>query len=1289
MDNLSYWRTKALGPTPLLKLILETNTSVLMLMDTGSEICTMDEEYYRRVFPAKKLRPLKQTLKITAANGSLISCVGYVNFRVQIGDTELCRIPFFIVPSGGQPDYYHGIVGTNVLRHLHPFTSLLNPERVTEGEMRQKTEEEEGWIKGKGMKPTVLRLAHDVTLPAYTTRFVKIRVSAHKGLKHQAVLVESSHCITDEMMPPLFVESFPSSYIRLPLVNSSSEEMTLFRDTEIASLTVTKKYENKPEMEDATSSGTLNDGVNTLTQEEASPSCDLSQADPFFGVAIGMANLPGHILEEMKALFREYKEIFSSGPNDFGHLKGYKHRIQLTDPIPVAQPYRRIPPHLIDEVKKILQTWQDQGIIRDSTSAFASPIVPVRKKTGDLRIAIDYRLINKKTVNHAFAPPRIYDLLDRMAGAKWFSNLDLRDGFLSLEMRPDDAEKTAFVTGIMPPKEFLRMPYGVRCGPASFQAAMLQAFAPYSYDWLFIFIDDLGIVANSPEQMIERLRLVFQRLRETGLKLKPSKCAVMQKSMKFLGHEVDEEGIRIDPKRTESIQTWPIPKNPEDVRVFLGLTGFFRRYVKNYSKIANPLIAISATGKGRKYTKEFEEKWKENWTPQCQQAFDELKSHLTSENVLGVPDYSKPFEVHIDASFSGLGSILMQEQNGKKVVIAYASRSLKKTEKNTAIYSSMRLELLALKWALCDKFREYLLFAPCKFTVYTDNNPLTYYKTAKLGAIEHKWIAQLASYDFDIKHQSGKINQAADALSRRSHEEFCQVAQQIVLPKSLQLAVLEQTATEPKNVRQNVTTLELTQDGPCDFLSAQKADPTLQKFRGILKGEVEPNKALMLESHCDLKTLAKKKHQFRVDKSDLLKKTLQTPTGPRDVIVIPIGLRERLMKECHDNFGHQGRDRMSALLRERFYWPNLEADVERYIQRCKTCTISKERKPKHKFPRQYFTASHPFELVSMDYTLLEPSSSGYQNVLVLTDVFSKFAVCIPTKDQTAITTTKALVSHWFHRFGPPERLHSDQGRNFESQVVAELCKIYGVKKTRTTPYHPEGNAVTERFNSTMHNLLRTLSDNQKRKWDVYLPTLVFNYNATPHSSTQFSPFEILFGVRPHFQFEQLSDGIIEDLTEEWAQKHLDRLKITWQIVNQRINAKGEKRAIKKTNEANREGCLPKGTRVLLRQRDNKGRNKIGNIWNPARFVVTKVMENGTHIVRPFGSRDPRQTKALNRRDLLPVDVFSSEEDTSDAAASDGQLEGFPRTDSADDTSFSAGRQIPRRSQRLKNYHNRF
>ena len=261
MDNLSYWRTKALGPTPLLKLILETNTSVLMLMDTGSEICTMDEEYYRRVFPAKKLRPLKQALKITAANGSLISCVGYVNFRVQIGDTELCSIPFFIVPSGGQPDYYHGIVGTNVLRHLHPFTSLLNPDKVTEGEMKQKTEEEEEWIKGKGMKPTVLRLAHDVTLPAYTTRFVKVKVSAHKGLKHQAVLVESSHCITDEMMPPLFVESFPSSYIRLPLVNSSSEEMTLFRDTEIASLRVTKKYENKPEMEDATSSGTLNDGV--------------------------------------------------------------------------------------------------------------------------------------------------------------------------------------------------------------------------------------------------------------------------------------------------------------------------------------------------------------------------------------------------------------------------------------------------------------------------------------------------------------------------------------------------------------------------------------------------------------------------------------------------------------------------------------------------------------------------------------------------------------------------------------------------------------------------------------------------------------------------------------------------------------------------------------------------------------------------------------------------------------------------------------------------------------------
>ena len=236
--------------------------------------------------------------------------------------------------------------------------------------------------------------------------------------------------------------------------------------------------------------------------------------------------------------------------------------------------------------------------------------------------------------------------------------------------------------------------------------------------------------------------------------------------------------------------------------------------------------------------------------------------------------------------------------------------------------------------------------------------------------------------------------------------------------------------------------------------------------------------------------------------------TLNKKIGPMDQ-------RKEVIRAAHDGWGHQGVARTIALVKRSFAWPGLHEDIKSYIAKCKTCAVSKEEGVSSKTRLGTVEASRPWEVLAMDFTLLDPSRDGKEMVLVVTDVFSKFALAFPTKNQRASTVAKILVEEIFNRFGCPERVHSDQGRNFESQLVDELCKYYGIQKSRTTPYHPQGNGICERFNRTLHGMLSTLSRDQRELWPRYLSSLTAVYNSTPHAVTEFSPHYILFGVEPH------------------------------------------------------------------------------------------------------------------------------------------------------------------------------
>ena len=468
---------------------------------------------------------------------------------------------------------------------------------------------------------------------------------------------------------------------------------------------------------------------------------------------------------QMKTFLSKWKGIFSKGITDLGNCDLVKHKIKLIDNEPFKEPHRRIPPALFQKVREHLAEMLEAGAIRPSQSSYSSNVVIVRKKDGTIRFCVDFRKLNNKTIKDAYAIPRPEETLHLLAGARYFTKLDLRSGYWQVEIEEEDKPKTAFQERTLGFYEFHRMPFGLCNAPATFQRLMEMCMGDMNLRDCFIYLDDVVIFSATFEEHLERLQAVFSRLQEHNFKLKPSKCEFLKSEITYLGHIVSQEGIRTDPEKTEAVKSWPIPKTVKDVRAFLGFTGYYRRFIRNYARIARPLndlLVRHRTAKKDKAKRPRAKKSPFEWTDSQQKAFEALKEKLTNPPVLAYADYRCQFKHHTDASSTGLGAVLYQNQDGQDRVVSYASRSLRLSEKN---YPAHKLKFLALKWSVTDKFHDYLYGT--NFEVLTDNNPLTYvFTTAKLDATGHRWLAELSNYNFTIKYRSGKKNADADGLSR-------------------------------------------------------------------------------------------------------------------------------------------------------------------------------------------------------------------------------------------------------------------------------------------------------------------------------------------------------------------------------------------------------------------------------------------------------------------------------------------------------------------------------------------
>lgn len=731
------------------------------------------------------------------------------------------------------------------------------------------------------------------------------------------------------------------------------------------------------------------------------------------------------------------------------------------------------------------------------------------------------------------------------------------------------------------------MPQGVTNAPSTFQRLMEKCMGDMNLKEVVVFLDDLIVFSKTLEEHETRLMKVLERLREYGLKLSPEKCKFFQTSVRYLGHVVSQHGVETDPEKTATLKTWPIPQNLNQLKSFLGFCGYYRRFIKGYSSIAKPLNDLTSgypplrrPFKSREVSGQYydpKEPLYGRWTPSCQKAFEAIIDELTSPPVLAFADPKLPYLLHTDASTTGLGAALYQEQEGHLRVIAYVSRGLSRSESR---YPAHKLEFLALKWAVTEKLSDYLYGS--QFTVVTDSNPLTYILTsAKLDATSYRWLAALSTFSFKLQYRAGKQNGDADGLSRRPHgnlpddltsqkerDRICQFAKHHLSDPS-NTDVVDQEVVhaicERQFVYHSATAGDLDNDAhislveslamsgdavpdsfgqeekhgglsivphlsEVDIRNSQRSDQCIRHVITQLESGEKPPPTLRKELP-DIALMLREFNKLEIH-NGILYRTRQEEGNKHYKLVLPEDLRDSVLTSLHDSMGQMGIERTLDLVRARFYWPKMASDVENKVKTCNRC-VRRKRLPEKAAPLVNIMTTRPLQLVCMDFLSIEPDRSNTKDIFMITDHFTKYAMAIPTSNQKARTVAKCLWDNFIVHYGIPEKLHSDQGPDFESRLIRELCEVAGIQKIRTTPYHPRGNPV-ERFNRTLLDMLGTLENKNKSHWRDFVKPLVHAYNCTKNDVTGFTPYELMFGRQPRLPVD-LAFGL--PVREEQRKSH--------------------------------------------------------------------------------------------------------------------------------------------------------
>ena len=1067
------------------------------LIDTGAIRSVMSENFYSSL-DLPQVQEVRN-IDVRSASGGRIRILGYTTLKFTMGTKEY-QYQFLVCKDLTRPM----IIGLDFMQKFRVGTNWSSKGKFIL-ETRGKVLVESMEVQKNGPR---LYTKQDIEIPGRTIATIEVGIDPN----------ETQMDIMEVAMNGILKDEFPN-LVTVPTIHKTCPEkvktlpfVLLNLDHESAYLETGQVIGHLQPQQATVEEITLEQDSDELSNnEEPGRRFILSPADVQVHRKVHLKDF--EVSKEHKETFaemcKEFEDIFSKDSSDIGRTPLITMEIDTGNSPPIAQRAYNLPLKHAEWVQKELQQLEDAKIITRSVSPWASPIVIVPKKTAPgepprRRMCVDYRALNKllpavqkvgsnaKGVLTLVPLPKIDEIYGRLKGSRVYSTFDMRSGYHHMGLTKEAQSKSAFVVG--GPRggkfEFKVCPFGLAQAPAYFQRLVDEVLQGLPF--AFGYLDDILIFSPDIETHLEHIRILFNRLREADLKLTERKCSFFKAHVQYLGHLISGQGIEPLPEKLESIRDMPAPTTPKEVKQFLGLIGYYRKFVPRFSDIARPLTNLT------KKEVEFD------WTAECEQTFILLKMMLMQEPILKYPDPTKPYILYTDASKYAWACVLAQE---------YTHEIDGKTKKvhHPITYMSGLFKGSQLNWATLTKEAYAIYMSVRKLTYYLEDAEVTlrsdhlplkkFLEKNTLNTKVNNWAVEISPYKITFEYIKGIKNTLADTMSRLVR--IIPDAKSVPEPEGFEFGYCAFEDMEPIHVEE-VQCTKSEEAIPPDHDLSWTISP-VQLLKSQKNDKFCKERVNKIEKHGP-----KSCYPYYLEEG-ILKKKVTDNKQVFETIIVPRHYAVHLLKMAHDDLGHNGSPRTYMMIRRHYYWKGMKKEVYSYIKACKTC--QKYNKQSVRYTAGHFSVPQaPMEFISMDLIgEFTQSKRGNKYALTVICMLTGYTFCIPITSKTAEEVVKAYVDNVYCKFGGSLKILSDNGTEFKNELFTKVANELGVEyKIYTPPYRPASNGRIEGF----HYFLKTCMGKHiadQLEWDDVTPLACAAYNFMPNEHSKESPFFLMFG----------------------------------------------------------------------------------------------------------------------------------------------------------------------------------
>ena len=1080
-------------------------TDTRALIDTGACISCISKSMLQNTFPKLTLNPPIHK-HVAGVGGEILQVLGMVDIPVKIGDNT-----FNTTVHVFQKLHHHLILGRDFLE-MYEANIKFRDKTVTLNNTNTPLLKERQPI-------GIVRSASSIIIPPESGSFIPVKVSRAQTT-YIALLDPITPMTQGGALVARCTVKVENGRTVCQVVNPTSAPIQILAGKRLA-LSHPIKLSDIAETNDSLPSISTTSPLHTPSEQEKEQALKNVQE---LNINLDDTNLTSEQKLELKMLIGRNRDVFALNMSELGVSHSFHHTIDTGDAPPQRQQYYRTSPANRLEQEIQIKEMLQNDIIEPSDALWQSPVVLVKKKSGEYRFAVDYRRVNSVTKQISQPLPRLESMFDAIGEARpnFFSTLDMSSGFWQMALDPETKHKSTF-TCQMGNFNFKRMPFGLVNAPASYTIMMNKVLQGLTWKFLLCYMDDILIYSQTFEEHLVHLDQVFKRLREANLKLKPSKCHFATEKVLYLGHFISSKGIHVNEDKIKAVKDFPRPKTVRKLRGFLGLCSYYKRFVPNFAKIAAPLYQLL------KKDVTF------SWDTEKDHSFANLKKLLCTAPVLTHPDFSKEFILTTDASNEGVGYVLSQiGDDGNEHPLSYGGRSLRGGEPK---YNTTELECLAIVEGLR---ANHIYLANKKFKLLTDHSALQWLRSIKpTNGRLHRWAMCISSYQCDIVHKPGATNKVADALSRCSYPEqpatpADDFLEQISVQNLNSISLATKSKVRPAKLvleyeDQHHTTISepvitVSEIFPLDLSKAQQECPDFELIYKYLDSNQLPS------GRANATRIIAESDQYILDEGILyhifVPRTKGIPKEKKIIrqLALPAIYRKEALEAYHDSLfggGHFGFDRTYQCLRQKYYWPRMYKMVLDYVKSCEACQKSKRSQTIHKAPLTNMPIAEKFGRWHIDFLgPLTEAEDGSKYILLVVDSLTRWPEAFATKTTDSKVIADILYREIFSRYGAPKVLVSDRGQNFLSKLITALCEIFSVKRYHTSSYHPQTNSTCERLNSTLEQAIRAYCNESHKDWPTILPGILMSFRRSPSThSTQYSPYYLTFGCDMYVPFD--------------------------------------------------------------------------------------------------------------------------------------------------------------------------